>query len=198
MKTNKFLNYTAIALVLASPTIASAKGANAANQNAARIANGALDTTANGAGTYSRTSTKTGNVTTASTTRTYDNGTTGTTTALITRSTNGTIERDTTTVNAAGKTVNRSETLIPNGDGTYSVAGATTNGQGQITNQFTGTQNTGETILTLTNAKGATATVDTNKVDTGDATATFTTGTNYKGQAINTASLVTDSNMPSY
>jgi hypothetical protein len=108
-----------------------------------------------------------------------------------------------TDTNAKGKTSTVDTTVTATGTaGDYDVTSTITNSKG-VVNTLTGTRDTvatnygKDTTVSMTNSAGASESLNVEKLKTGDASATVVTGTGFKGQAVDFASLRTKNGVSS-
>ncbi len=120
---------------------------------------------------------------------TYADGTTVSTERAVTINDDG--SKTITRTGKNGKTSTIEETKTLNDDGSYSISEQVTHANGSVT-QVSGTEtkSKGETdkVLTSTNAKGKSETLDHQKVKDGNSTTYTTTGTNYAGDDVDNTS----------
>jgi len=140
-----------------------------------------------GDGTYSTSSSRSGDTTTKDVTKTFASGRTVNDIIDITHNPDGSISRSSTNALGNGKTTQRDTTLSASQNGTRTITGTTTNAAGD-TDEISGTRATGaqgrDTSLTFTNAAGQTATSNDASSTTGSVTISDITGTSFRGRQI--------------
>ena len=140
-----------------------------------------------GTGSYTRTATTTGNVTTVDSTSAYASGKTTSDTVTITRNADGSVTRDSTYTRPNGKTGQRDITLGASQNGVRTITGTQTGPNGAV-DQIAGTRSRQldgvDSSITLTNQSGLTAVRNDLVWTSGSITTSTITGTNFSGGQI--------------
>jgi hypothetical protein len=206
MKRSKLLpvTFSAIALAVSAPHIATAKNVShhiapmsSTVREVEHVKVGQIDTTKQGVGTYRTVVSGSKDDKTFSTTESFSDGVTvdRTRNVVTIDNANGSVTKDVTTTLNNGKTVTKDETLTATGTaGDYSVSGDVTQSNGKV-DELSGSKDATaygtDTSLTLTNGTGEVKTMNDERLKSGDAVGNLATGTGFKGQTIDDASLRT-------
>jgi hypothetical protein len=178
-------------------------GAQLMTTNSAPPHTNAVDTTANGLGSYTYSASQNGNVTTTDINRTFSDGVSSSITKVATANSDGsTTYNDTVNrTNAMGGTSTSStvETYAHNGSGGQTISGSFTQANGE-TGTLAGTSAPTSygnlTNLTYTNQSAATKTGQARQLSVGDAELNINTGTDFNGKPGDSAGLITGDAVP--
>jgi len=156
------------------------------------VKTGSISGGINGPGTFTRTASMAGNVETVTTQVDYANGKTGSRTVTMSDS-NGTITKNISVTGADGKTTTTAETIGPAAKGTRAITGTVTGANGKtdaLSGNITNTGGTIDTMTTLTNQQGLSATRNYDATTSGSTTTTNFTGTNFSQGSLASETIV--------
>jgi hypothetical protein len=188
------LTCTALTLAFTAPAFAAIPGSASPIVKTRQV-----DTTANGKGTAITTIIKSGKEKTIDTKTTFANGKTVNSYDTITVEPDGALNSDRITRLANGKTVSEDLTITKDGKNAETLVGTFVNTKGisdTVDGIETKTAYGSNTDETLTMKDGQTASLDIEHYHTGDTAGTVVTGTNFKNQAIDRASVSTSNAKP--